>query len=136
MSIDGRPIRLDSHDSTTWEEGALVRPYRMSQSRKSSSAVSHLLHSERVTYTYPKGERSREAQERRYLKNVTRAALIWYGVSFRQLAGAASPPLRRPCFATKGTLQQFVMALRDRGIRPGHLQHLHRRDERVLPVAA
>jgi integrase len=56
-------------------------------------------------------------QERQYLKNVTDATLVWYRVAFRnwQALHPASDP---PPLPTKATFQQFVIALRDPGIRP------------------
>jgi site-specific recombinase XerD len=54
-------------------------------------------------------------KERRFLKNVTEPTLVWYRVAFRnyqQLVAADAAPL-----PTKATLQQFVVALRERGIR-------------------
>jgi integrase/recombinase XerD len=55
-------------------------------------------------------------KERRFLKNVTEPTLVWYRVAFRNyqhLVAADAAPL-----PTKATLQQFVVALRERGIRP------------------
>jgi integrase len=56
-------------------------------------------------------------QERRYLKNVTEPTLVWYRVAFRNWQ-ALHPACDPPPLPTKATLQQFVIALRDRGIRP------------------
>ncbi len=55
-------------------------------------------------------------KERRYVKNVTEATLVWYRVAFTNYtsviaADAAALP-------TKATLQEFVVRLRQRGIRP------------------
>jgi integrase/recombinase XerD len=55
-------------------------------------------------------------KERRFLKNVTEPTLVWYRVAFRNyqhLVPADAAPL-----PTKATLQQFVVALRERGICP------------------
>jgi integrase/recombinase XerD len=55
-------------------------------------------------------------KERRYLKNVTDATLVWYRVAFTNytsIVAVDAAPL-----PTKATLQQFVVALRERGIRP------------------
>lgn len=55
-------------------------------------------------------------KERLYLKNVTPRTLVWYRVAFnsyRATLAAAAPPL-----PTRASLQQFLMQLRDRGIRP------------------
>jgi integrase/recombinase XerD len=55
-------------------------------------------------------------KERVYLKNVTPATLRWYRIAFKSYRKAipddASP------LPTKVTLQQFVIHLRDRGVRP------------------
>jgi integrase/recombinase XerD len=53
--------------------------------------------------------------ERRYLKNVTPATIEWYETAFnawQRGSGADSPPL------TKSALQQFVVSLRQRGVKP------------------
>jgi integrase/recombinase XerD len=55
-------------------------------------------------------------KERRFLKNVTDATLVWYRVAFTNytsvIAADAAP------LPTKATLQEFVLRLRERGIRP------------------
>jgi len=55
-------------------------------------------------------------KERTYLKNVTAATLRWYQIAFKSyrkaIADDAAP------LPTKATLQQFVIHLRDRGVRP------------------
>ena len=55
-------------------------------------------------------------QGRTYLKNVTERTLVWYGVAFKSyvalVPGAASS------LPTKATMQQFVVALRERGTKP------------------
>ena len=53
--------------------------------------------------------------QRRYLKNVTPSTLEWYQTAFKALQkvlGADVPPL------TKSLLQQFVVAIRLRGVQP------------------
>ena len=53
--------------------------------------------------------------ERRYLRNVTTSTLEWYETAFKALQktlGADVPPL------TKSNLQQFVVAMRQRGMKP------------------
>jgi hypothetical protein len=53
--------------------------------------------------------------ERRYLRNVTSSTLEWYQTAFKALQkilGAELPPL------TKSMLQQFVVALRQRDMKP------------------
>ncbi len=53
--------------------------------------------------------------ERRYLKNVTPATIEWYETAFKawqRASGADSPPLTKPA------LQQFVVSLRQRGVKP------------------
>jgi integrase/recombinase XerD len=53
--------------------------------------------------------------ERRYLRNVTTSTLEWYKTAFKSLQktlGADVPPL------TKSNLQQFVVAIRQRGVKP------------------
>jgi integrase/recombinase XerD len=55
-------------------------------------------------------------KERQFLKNVTDATLVWYRVAFTNYAHlVASDAAPLP---TKATLQQFVVGLRERGIRP------------------
>ena len=51
--------------------------------------------------------------ERRYLKNVTDLTLVWYRVAF-----SATIPNDAASLPTKATLQQFVISLRERDIRP------------------
>jgi hypothetical protein len=53
-------------------------------------------------------------QERRYLKNVTPSTLIWYQVVFKNYRAV----IRDGGLPTKASLQQLVIALRGRGIRP------------------
>jgi hypothetical protein len=55
-------------------------------------------------------------KERIYLKNVTPKTIIWYQVAFKAYGRA----LPREAFAvpTKAGLQQFVIGLRERGLRP------------------
>jgi site-specific recombinase XerD len=55
-------------------------------------------------------------KERRFLKNVTEPTLVWYRVAFRNYRALipASDAARLPTKA----LQQFVVGLRERGIRP------------------
>jgi integrase/recombinase XerD len=55
--------------------------------------------------------------ERRYLQNVTPATLVWYGVAFRNWHALIGPS-HAPSLPTKATLQHFVLALRERGIKP------------------
>src|SRR4051812_26417612 len=53
-------------------------------------------------------------KERAYLKNVTPRTLVWYRTAFknfRTAVGLSDVP-------TKATMQQFVVAMRDRGVRP------------------
>src|SRR5438046_289476 len=54
--------------------------------------------------------------ERRYLKNVTPATILWYQIAFKCYRATVTdddPPL-----PTKGTLQRFIVRLRERGVRP------------------
>ena len=55
-------------------------------------------------------------QERLYLKNVTPRTLVWYRVAFNSYR--ASLAVDAPVLPTRATLQQFLIQLRDRGIRP------------------
>jgi site-specific recombinase XerD len=55
--------------------------------------------------------------ERRYLKNVTSATLVWYRVAFTNYAAIAGTDPAAP-LPTKASLLAFVVALRERGIRP------------------
>ncbi len=53
--------------------------------------------------------------QRRYLKNVTPSTIEWYQTAFKALQkalGADAPPL------TKSSLQQFVVSIRQRGVKP------------------
>jgi integrase/recombinase XerD len=54
-------------------------------------------------------------KERRFLKNVTEATLVWYRVAFTNYTSLVATDVALP---TKATLQQFVVALRERGIKP------------------
>jgi integrase/recombinase XerD len=55
-------------------------------------------------------------KERIYLNNVTPRTIVWYQTAFknyRAALGDYAPPL-----PTKGSLQRFVVAMRDRGLKP------------------
>jgi integrase/recombinase XerD len=52
--------------------------------------------------------------ERRYLKNVTEATLIWYQVAWKNYQ-RSNPPAGLP---SKASLQQLVIGLRQRGVKP------------------
>ncbi|MGC4083662.1 MAG: tyrosine-type recombinase/integrase [Vicinamibacterales bacterium] len=53
-------------------------------------------------------------RERTYLKNVTPRTLIWYRVAFKNYSTA----FPGPSLPTKATMQQFVIGLRERHLRP------------------
>jgi integrase/recombinase XerD len=53
--------------------------------------------------------------QRRYLKNVTPSTIEWYQTAFKALQKAHDTPT--PAF-TKSSLQQFVVSLRQRGVKP------------------
>ena len=55
-------------------------------------------------------------KERTYLKNVTSATLRWYRIAFKSYRKAI-PDDAAP-LPTRGTLQEFVIRLRDRGVQP------------------
>ena len=55
-------------------------------------------------------------KERTYLKNVTPRTLVWYQVAFKSYSTSLAPDA--PPLPTKATLQQFVIGLRQRAIRP------------------
>ena len=55
-------------------------------------------------------------KERVYLKSVTPRTIVWYEVAFKNYR--ASLPPEAESLPTKGSLQQFVIHERDRGIRP------------------
>jgi site-specific recombinase XerD len=55
--------------------------------------------------------------ERRYLKNVTDATLTWYRVAFSNYASLVAIDPAAP-LPSKASLLAFVVALRERGIRP------------------
>lgn len=54
--------------------------------------------------------------ERRYLKNVTDRTLVWYQVAFKNYQRHIATDA--PQLPSKASLQQFVVALRQRGVRP------------------
>jgi integrase len=54
-------------------------------------------------------------KERLYLKNVTDRTLVWYRVAFKSYRRAYGD---NPALPTKAALQEFVVRLRERGIRP------------------
>jgi integrase/recombinase XerD len=54
--------------------------------------------------------------ERRYLRNVTDKTLVWYQVAFKSYQRAV--PIDAPPVPSKASLQQFVVSLRQRGVRP------------------
>jgi len=71
--------------------------------------------------------------ERRYLRHVTPSTLEWYETAFKALQkilGADVPRL------SKSNLQAFVVAIRQRRVKQGIVQHLHQGDECILFVAA
>jgi hypothetical protein len=55
-------------------------------------------------------------KERTYLKNVTERTLVWYRVAFENYV--ALVPHGSSSLPTRATMQQFVVALRERGIKP------------------
>ena len=55
-------------------------------------------------------------KERAYLKNVTPRTLVWYRTAFKNYQAALADSASS--LPTKATMQQFVVALRDRGVRP------------------
>lgn len=55
-------------------------------------------------------------KERAYLKNVTPSTLVWYRTAFKNYQAAIGDSV--PPLPTKATLQQFVVAMRDRKMRP------------------
>ena len=55
-------------------------------------------------------------KERTYLQNVSERTLVWYRVAFKNYQAVI--PADAAVLPTKATLQQFVVALRERGIRP------------------
>jgi integrase/recombinase XerD len=55
-------------------------------------------------------------KERRYLKNVSEPTLVWYRVAFKSYRRAIGNDLAS--LPTKASLQQFVVRLRERGVRP------------------
>ena len=54
-------------------------------------------------------------RERLYLQNVSEPTLVWYRVAFKNYQALVPANTGLP---TKATLQQFVVALRERGIKP------------------
>jgi len=71
--------------------------------------------------------------ERRYLRNVTTSTLEWYQTGFKALQkilGADVPPL------TKSNLQQFVVAMRQRGMKPVSCNTYIQSGECLLSVVA
>ncbi len=55
-------------------------------------------------------------KERRFLKNLTDATLVWYRVAFTNYISIVGP--HNGPTPTKATVQEFVVRLRERGIRP------------------
>lgn len=55
-------------------------------------------------------------KERAYLKNVTPRTLVWYRTAFKNYQAAAGAI--DVLLPTKATMHEFVIALRDRGVRP------------------
>jgi len=55
-------------------------------------------------------------RERAYLKNVTPRTLVWYRTAFKNYQATLASSA--PALPTKTTMQQFVVAMRDRGVRP------------------
>ena len=55
-------------------------------------------------------------KERTYLKNVTPRTIVWYQIAFKNYHAALGDAA--PSLPTKSALHQFVIALRDRGVRP------------------
>jgi len=53
--------------------------------------------------------------QRRYLKNVTPSTIEWYQTAFKALQKAHATPTP---VLTKSSLQQFVVSLRQRGVKP------------------
>jgi integrase/recombinase XerD len=54
-------------------------------------------------------------KERRFLQNVSEATLVWYRVAFKNYHAVFPAETGTP---TKATLQQFVVTLRERGVKP------------------
>jgi hypothetical protein len=73
-------------------------------------------------------------KERRFLKNVTEATLVWYRVAFTNYTSVIAADTA-PSLPTKTTLQQFVVSLRERGIKPVTCNTYVGRHERLLCVA-
>ena len=62
-------------------------------------------------------------RERRYLKNVSPKTITWYETSWKsfcatQPPGLATTVIDSPDIVTRQHLNAFVVALRDRGVRP------------------
>ncbi len=55
-------------------------------------------------------------KERTYLRNVTPRTLVWYRIAFKNYVDALGPA--SASLPTKSTLEQFVIAQRERGLRP------------------
>jgi integrase/recombinase XerD len=55
-------------------------------------------------------------KERIYLKNVTRPTILWYQTAFKNYQ--ATLAAGAPALPTKASLQRFVIAMRDRGLKP------------------
>src|SRR6185503_15493825 len=73
-------------------------------------------------------------KERTYLKNVTPATLVWYRTAFKSYRG--SFPLDTAPVPTKAALREVCPQAARAWSSTGHRQHLHRRNERVLRLAA
>jgi integrase/recombinase XerD len=57
-------------------------------------------------------------RERKYLRNVSNATLVWYETAWKAFRGSATHCLTDPAALSRSDLEQFIYRLRDRGVKP------------------
>jgi len=80
-------------------------------------------------------------RERRYLKNVSPKTITWYETSWKSFLATQPPGLATTTITTTDAitphhLTAFVIALRNRDVRPVTVNTWFACDQRFLPVAA
>lgn len=74
-------------------------------------------------------------RERKYLRNVSPDTIDWYECAWKAFRGSATSCLTDPAALRRSDLEQFVYALRDRGVKPVTC-NTWLRAKCVLPVAS
>jgi site-specific recombinase XerD len=57
-------------------------------------------------------------RERKYLRNVSPQTIEWYETAWKAFRDSATSCLTDPASLNRSHLEQFIYALRDRGVRP------------------